>query len=98
MEWETEHKDPGLNNISSTRDQFKKMTKTAWLSCNYVIQQFQCSFVYSKEVCLILLLNIKGLIKTCNFYYILYFKILHLLFYPRISMKYFAFFIGQKVL
>lgn len=64
MEWETKHKDPGLNNISSARNQFKKMTKTAWLSCNYVIQQFQCSFVYSKEVCLILLLNIKGLIKT----------------------------------
>lgn len=31
------NKDPGLNNISSTRDEFKKMTKTAWLSCNYVI-------------------------------------------------------------
>lgn len=37
MGWETKHEDPGLNNISFTRDQFKKITKTAWLSCNYII-------------------------------------------------------------
>lgn len=34
---EIKHKDPGLKNISSTRHQSKKITKTAWLSCNYVI-------------------------------------------------------------
>lgn len=30
MGWETKHEDPGLNNISSTRDQFKKITETGY--------------------------------------------------------------------
>lgn len=33
---ETKPKDPGLS-ISSTKDQSKEITKTAWLLCNYVI-------------------------------------------------------------
>lgn len=48
---EAKHKDPGLN-ISYTRD-WSKTTKTAWLSCNYVILLFQCSSVGSKVSCFV---------------------------------------------
>lgn len=91
MGWETKHKDPGLKNISSTRDQ-SKITKTSWLSCNYVITipVFLCR---PKEVCLIFILNIKRFIKA-NFISLLFCK--NLLFYPKMSMKYFAVFYWTK--